>query len=105
MGVVSLTISTDDDERTVDLPVIELVLSERNLKTLLYSIDDENNTVSRMTESGMLLQIRSEPNDVHYKDRPAGLMDPDVETKLLKDEFGADETLFVPPDFGTKLDD
>lgn len=105
MDVQAGIVLIQTEEGTVELPAIELILSERNLKTLLLSIDDEDNSVSRFTESGFLLVIRAEKNEVHYADRAAGLMDASVEEKLIAEELGDGETLYLPPEFGTKLDD
>jgi predicted NUDIX family phosphoesterase len=100
-GVVFVSDNAGDE---VGIPAIELVLSERNLRTLLATINEENNSVSRLTETGIMMMIRAEPNDVHYKDRPAGLMTEDVELKLAAEELASNETLYVPNDL-TTLDD
>jgi hypothetical protein len=94
---VGKVIAQDGDE-VFALPVVRVVLSERNLRTLLLTIQDEHNDVTRLVpEAGILLSIASEPNDVHYKDREAGLMSEDVELKLAAEELGDEDTLFIPP--------
>jgi len=97
-----LVTETEEDE-TVAVPVVELVLSERNLRTLLMNIADEDNSVVRYTEEGVLFVIRGETNEIHYKDRSAGLMDDETETKLLADELDSDVPLVIPEDFGNTL--
>jgi len=82
-----------------EVPVIRTVLSERNLRALLLSIEEENNDITRfIPEQGVLLIIASEKNEEHYKDREAGLMNEDLELKMASEELGNDETLFIPPD-------
>lgn len=98
-----ILIGETEDGETATLPVVELVLSERNLRSLLLNLDNEENAVTRYTEVGVLFVIRGETNEVHYKDRAAGLMDDETEAKLLQDEFDTDEPLVVPPNFGEKL--
>jgi hypothetical protein len=85
-----------------ELPAIQLVLSERNLRTLLLALDDENGAVTRLTEQGVVLMISAESNEVHYKDRTAGLMSAEIEEELIKEELGNDDTLYVPESFGEK---
>lgn len=83
----------------VHIPVVRVVLSERNLRALLLSIDEENNDVSRIVpEQGVLLIIAAEPNEVHYKEREAGLMSEDLELKMAAEELSDDQTLVIPPD-------
>jgi len=99
----AIPVPTEDGGEAL-VPAVELILSERNLRSLLLSLNDDENAITRFTESGFLLILRGETNDVHYADRPAGMMDEKLENELLREELGADETLFIPPNFG-KLND
>lgn len=81
-----------------EIPAIELVLSERNLRAMLATIEEENNAISRWTETGIMMMIRSEPDSIHYAERPAGLMSEDLELKLAAEELANDEVLYVPED-------
>lgn len=105
-GAVVKAFNEDGEEVMVTAPTVILTFSERNLRTLLLSLDDPNGQIVRMTEDNILLVIQAESNDVHYKDRPAGLMQEDIELKLAAEELGLeDEPLFVPESFGKSLDD
>jgi hypothetical protein len=101
MGAVGIGL---EDGSIAEVPAIQLVLSERNLRTLLLTLDDENGAVTRLTDAGVVLMVASESNEVHYKERTAGLMDAAVEEKLINEELEAskDDTLYVPESFGEK---
>ena len=82
---INLTTNSEGHMETV-----ELVLSKRNLLTLLHKVDDPdsaNIVYNRDTyvngvqnlDVPIILAIRAEPDEIHYKDRPAGQMDPDAE--------------------------
>ena len=64
-------------------PVVEVILSERNLRSLLLDIENEENSVTRLTPSGLLI-IRGETNEVHYAEREAGKMGEGQELVLAK---------------------
>lgn len=81
-----------------EIPAIELVLSERNLRAMLATIGEENNAISRWTETGIMMLIRSESDEIHYAERPAGLMSEDLELQLAAEELANDEVLYVPED-------
>lgn len=70
---------------------VTLVLSRRNLLTLLAKLDGypPNSACTIMGGSdapGVL--VRAEEDDVHYQDRPAGRMHPETETHTTKPTTG-----------------
>lgn len=98
VGTISVFDAVGDE---VEIPAVELTLSERNLRTLLATVTEENNAVTRFTEAGVMFIIKSEPNETHYAERPAGLMAEEVELKLAAEELGGDDVLYVPTDLDT----
>ena len=62
---------------------IIVILSRRNLQTLLLKLDVEDSmkTLTRATEGGYLMVV-AEENDIHYGDRTPGPMHPREEEKL-----------------------
>lgn len=62
---------------------ITVVLSRRNLKTLLLKLDEPTSarTLHRLTDNGYLV-VKAEADDVHYADRTAGAVHPREEEKL-----------------------
>ena len=71
--------------------VVRVILSERNLKTLLAKLGgsppNSACTISYDTRDGVHLFVTAEPDDIHYanpeRDTPVpGLMHPDTEERL-----------------------
>lgn len=69
-----------------------LVLSRRNLETLIAKLDAnvEEPDVSAVTliAGGEGWLVRAEENDVHYSDRPAGRIHPRDEAKISAPKTG-----------------
>jgi hypothetical protein len=56
-----------------DNEVIEITLSKRNLETLLEKLNwDSKRTLCIDTPEGITLQVKAEPNEIHYATREPG---------------------------------
>lgn len=67
----------------------KLVISERNARALLAKLEgypEESACTIGTPEGDFWLQI--EPDEVHYKDRPAGIMHFATEVRLVDDALG-----------------
>lgn len=64
---------------------VEIVLSRRNLRTLLAKLADEDSvrTIVRDVADGVRLAVLAEDDDDHYRDRVPGAMAPWTEAQLL----------------------
>jgi hypothetical protein len=64
---------------------VEVVLSHRNLRTLLAKAADEDSrrTIIRDVADGVSLIVRAEDDNDHYRDRAPGQMAPWTEAQLL----------------------
>jgi hypothetical protein len=63
---------------------VHVVLSRRNLKTLLAKLDEPESlkTLYKLTHSGTILMVTAEDDDKHYQGRAAGEVHPREEEKL-----------------------
>lgn len=68
---------------------VEVTLSRRNLRALIAKLDDSDSkrTIARDEDNGVHLIVRAEPDDVHYVERPAGIMAPWTEAQMLLDGY------------------
>jgi hypothetical protein len=79
-----------------------VTLSKRNLLALLekLSCDDSIRMIRRRCENGVWLVLKAEPDDEHYRFRPAGQMHPRTEAAI---ERSAPKTPHSPnPNNGEK---
>lgn len=72
----------------IPVSVVEITLSERNLRSLLVKLGGHPTesacTIVRQAEAGgPTLIVHAEADDVHYTDRPPGPMHPDTEDALV----------------------